>query len=169
MCSGSESFVSRFLWLISSICAYCFQFCRSFQIVFRKCCISFRQFNTHGMSSWFDCPRWIWNGYYNDGSIVLRFTLHSVAAPKSVIKCLAIEIRRQDEHLCECVCVRVLNSTQLPQEFWSEPFTSNANTFIYSWKDSVYHNWNGHGRKSAYFLLAHSIRSTCTLIQLRAI
>lgn len=35
----------------------------------------------------------------------------------------------------------------------SRSSVSNANTFIYSWKDSVYHNWNGRfAGKSAYFL-----------------
>lgn len=35
----------------------------------------------------------------------------------------------------------------------SHSSVSNANTFIYSWKDSVYHNWNGRFEgKSAYFL-----------------
>lgn len=68
---------------------------------------------------------------------------------------------------CVCVCVRVYlwissvlhtfaiqcYSIATGIQRRSRSSVSNANTFIYSWKDSVYHNWNGRfAGKSAYFL-----------------
>lgn len=143
ICARDQSFLSRFLWLISSICAYCFHFCRSFWIV-SEWCISLR-FNRHGMNSFnrlhieyeMDIITMGPLFYISDFQIIWNVRIIEIAIGMCVcFVCVCalefyIYVYINSMH---CTCIFSCFVIQLPQEFQCDPlsFASNANTFIYS-------------------------------------
>lgn len=127
--------------------------------------VSFRRFNRHNMNIMsIDSIAYVEYEMddYNDGSLLFLFVCSDNSRVVQVFIWIPFcnvsfyfenspGVRRErgawDER--ESLNAWVI---QLPQEFESDRF-SHANTFIYSWKDSVYHNWNGHGRQIYIFSL----------------